>query len=249
MTTTIIKLSGKVIDNAKSFGAFIAGVRRLHRTERLVVVHGGGTQISAWMNALGLESRFVNGLRFTDERTLEVVCAVLAGLVNKRLVCALEQAGVRAVGVSGADGGMLQARIRPELGLVGDPATRTDPALVRRLLAAGYVVVVASVALGREKGGPLSLVNVNADTVTDALGAVLRPRRMVFLTDTEGVLDAQGKPLAQVALGDIPVLVRRGVVTAGMVPKLKAVARLLRRGVGDVRITNDLNRQGTVITL
>ena len=196
-----------------------------------VVVHGGGKVISRWMERTGSLPRFVRGLRVTDPATLEVVVAVLTGLVNKDLVAQLQARGVRAVGVSGADGGLFQARVmEPELGRVGE-VVRVDPAPVLALLSRGFLPVVAPVALavdeeGRPEGG---LLNINGDTAAGHLARALSASRLVFLTDVEGVLDASRRVIPHLPPARARAMVERGIATGGMIPKLQACLTALDR--------------------
>jgi len=159
-----------------------------HRGLRPVVVHGGGALISDWLKVHNVPTRFERGLRVTDARTLDVVVAVLAGLVNKRLVAALTAAGGRAVGVSGADGGLLKARLLDEkLGYVGEVA-EVDMRLLLDLLDAGFVPVVAPIAVQWQGESPTGqLLNINADTAAGAVAKALAARWLVFLTDVPGI--------------------------------------------------------------
>jgi len=196
-----------------------------------VVVHGGGKVISRWMERTGSLPRFVRGLRVTDPATLEVVVAVLTGLVNKDLVAQLQARGVRAVGVSGADGGLFQARVmEPELGRVGE-VVRVDPAPVLALLSRGFLPVVAPVALavdeeGRPEGG---LLNINGDTAAGHLARALSASRLVFLTDVEGVLDASRRVIPHLPPARARAMVERGIATGGMIPKIQACLTALER--------------------
>lgn len=196
-----------------------------------VVVHGGGKVISRWMERSGSLPRFVRGLRVTDPATLEVVVAVLTGLVNKDLVAQLQARGARAVGVSGADGGLFQARVMdPELGRVGE-VVRVDPAPVLALLARGFLPVVAPVALAlgegdRPEGG---LLNINGDTAAGHLARALSASRLIFLTDVEGVLDAARRRIPHLPPAQARAMVERGIATGGMIPKIQACLTALER--------------------
>ena len=194
-----------------------------------VVVHGGGKLISQWMESMGVRPRFVGGLRVTDAASLEVVVAILAGLVNKELVAGIAALGGRAVGISGADGGMLEAEASdPELGLVGAvTGVRTEP--VKALLGAGYMPVVAP--LGYRKGrAEDSLLNVNGDTAAGAIAAALGAERLVFLTDVEGVLDSSRRLMPRITERQARGLVGSSVVVGGMKPKIEACLAAVREG-------------------
>lgn len=224
----VIKVGGSTIDRGD---AGIDGIAALAKSgERVVVVHGGGPEATRWLEAMGIPSRFVRGRRVTDGRVLPVAAAVFAGLVNKRLVAALADAGVSAVGISGADGGLLPCRIAdPELGFVGEPEA-PNPAILEALLTAGFVPVVAPIGFARA-GGRTELVNVNADTVAGALGAALGAAAVSFLTDVEGVRGREGEPLATLTASEAKALIAEGVIAGGMIPKVEACLAAATRGV------------------
>jgi acetylglutamate kinase len=189
----------------------------------LVVVHGGGDQVSRWLDLLGIETRFVDGLRRTDADALPVVVAVLAGLVNKELVGRINGLGGRATGLSGADASLLRARrYNPNLGFVGE-VTSVDAAVLRSLLAAGHMPVIASIALEEGEGG--QLLNVNADTVAGEVARALAARSLVFLTDVPGVLGPDGKMLSHLQASDARSMIDGGIVDGGMIPKVEASLR------------------------
>ena len=195
----------------------------------VVVVHGGGPVISQWMQRQGIPPRFVNGLRVTDAASLDIVVAVLTGLVNKELVALLHNLGGRALGLSGLDAGLLQARIaNPELGYVGE-ITQVNPEPLTALLANGYIPMLAPLAMQEadgsdHAGGPL---NVNGDTVAGELAAVLGAERLIFLTDVPGLMDASGRVLPRLDKRRARLLLRSDVVRGGMIPKLEAGLRAL----------------------
>ncbi|GBD23024.1 Acetylglutamate kinase [bacterium HR29] len=224
----VIKVGGSTIDRGE---AGIEGIAALAKSgERVVVVHGGGPEATRWLEAMGIPTRFERGRRVTDERVLPVVAAVFAGLVNKRLVAALAEARVSAVGVSGVDGGLLPCRIAdPELGFVGEPET-PNPAVLEALLAAGFVPVVAPIGFVRA-ADRTELVNVNADTVAAALGAALRATEVNFLTDVEAVRGRRGEPLTALTASEARALIAEGVIAGGMIPKVEACLAAAARGV------------------
>jgi len=226
----VLKLGGSTLG---SHDTSLDDIAALHREgRRFVVVHGGGATITEWLERHGVESRFVRGLRTTDERALEVVVAVLAGLVNKQLVAALEARGARAVGLSGADGAILRARrYDPELGYVGEVAA-VDADALRRVVEGGAVCVLAPIAV-EDADGILEpqLLNVNADTVAGELAAALGAERLVFLTDVPGVMDASGAVRPRLSADEARALLANGAATGGMVPKLEAALVAAAAGV------------------
>ena len=197
-----------------------------------VLVHGGGAEVSAWCERLGLEPRFHDGLRVTDPATLEVAAAVLAGLTNKRLVASLRAAGVDAVGLSALDGGMVTAALHAgadRLGEVGCVRS-VSPALIEALLADGRVPVIASIAA---LGG--RLLNVNADELAAAIAGALGARDLVLLSDTPGVR-IEGEYLPRLSLAGLDGALAHPDVQGGMRPKLEAARAALAAGVARVHI-------------
>ncbi len=223
----VIKYGGHAMDKPELARAFADDIRRLAGQGRpCAVVHGGGPQISALLKRLAIESRFVNGLRVTDEETMLAVEMVLSGQVNKSVVALLAAQGVRAAGISGRDGGLLQARVKdPALGLVGEVAA-VDPALPACLAAAGFVPVIAPVANGPDG----QALNVNADTAAGALAGSLKAEYFILISDVPGVLDAGGCLLPELSRADIGRLKKDGVITGGMIPKVDACLNALDAG-------------------
>ncbi|MBX7117631.1 MAG: acetylglutamate kinase [Gemmatimonadaceae bacterium] len=203
---------------------------------RLVVVHGGGDEVSALQRQLGGEPTFVNGRRVTRARELDAVRMVLSGTVNKRLVAQLTVAGVRAVGISGEDGGLLTARVTdPDLGRVGGEVY-SDATLVADLLNAGWVPVISPLARDREQATGEGL-NVNGDDAAAAIAASLGADELLFLADVPGVLDG-GRTVRTLDPVGISDLVARGVAQGGMRAKLEAATAALSNGVRRVRIAD-----------
>ena len=191
---------------------------------RQVVVHGGGKIISEWMVRQGVRPTFAGGLRVTDEPSLEIVIAVLTGIVNKALVASINALGGRAVGLSGVDGGMLKAEIKdPELGLVGR-IVEVDTKPIEAVMAAGFVPIIAPVAVRPESA---SMLNVNADTVAGEIAAAIGAERLVMLTDVEGVLDSSRRLIPRLTRRQAEGLMHSNVVDGGMVPKIGACLKAL----------------------
>jgi acetylglutamate kinase len=201
----------------------------------LLVVHGGGNQIRQYSKALGIEDRYHDGLRITDQRTAELVLMVLGGLVNRTLVAGLQHAGVRAVGLCGADGGTFSARrlLRPgvDLGFVG-AVDKTDPRLCEALLQSGCIPVLATVAPGTGSDGTAPFFNLNADHAAGPLAAAFHCDALLFLTDVPGVLGVDGRLLPRLSAGDCDQLVQQGIATGGMIPKLEAALMARRDNPG-----------------
>jgi acetylglutamate kinase len=222
----------------------VTAIREIARSTRLAVVHGGGREIDAALTAAGIEKRQVEGLRITDQPTLDVVVSVLAGAVNTRLVAALATGGVAAVGLTGADGVCGLSEPAPphrtvdgrvvELGHVGVPAADADTRLLRTLLGDGFVPVIACIGVGRDG----RLLNVNADTFAGHLAVGLGARRLVMAGTTPGVLDRDGATVARLDPAAIGQLLADGTATAGMMAKLRACREALAGGVEDVVIVD-----------
>ena len=197
-----------------------------------MVVHGGGKVITEWTEKQGIRPSFVRGLRVTDAPSLDIVVAVLTGLVNKTVVASLLALGCRAMGMSGVDGGMLQSTITDaELGLVGTEL-EVDIGPIQAMLSSGFVPVIAPVALHRADGSPHagSLLNVNGDTAAGEIAAALGASRLVFLTDVEGVLDSSRRVIPRLTGRQASGLVRSNLVAGGMLPKLEGCLTALRHG-------------------
>ncbi len=210
-----------------------------------VVVHGGGPQIGSLLKRLSIQSEFVDGMRVTDEQTMDVVEMVLVGKVNKEIVTLINQNGGQSVGLSGKDGKLITAKkmkyIRkkgddqpPEIidiGMVGE-VTGVNNDLLKNLLASQFIPVIAPVGAGR-KG---ETYNINADHVAGRIAASLRARKLILLTDTEGVLDKEGKLISTVRLKDCQILIDDGTIKGGMIPKITCCAEALKGGVKKAHI-------------
>lgn len=235
----VVKLGGRVQADPALPGLLAALWERSGGA--LVVVHGGGDEVSALQRAFGLETRFVGGRRVTAEADLDLLRMALSGSANKRLVSQLVTAGARAVGVSGEDAGLITAVLPgSELGFVG-AAVSADASLVRHLLAGGYLPVVSPVARNRAVGAAggasaaPAVLNVNGDDAAAALAASLGAAELLLVADVPGVLDG-GVPVAELAADAARELIARGVARGGMAAKLDAALTALDRGVPAVRV-------------
>ncbi|MFQ5860258.1 MAG: acetylglutamate kinase [Dehalococcoidia bacterium] len=211
-----------------------------------VVVHGGGKLINQWLARQGRQPGFVRGLRVTDAASLEVVTAVLAGLVNKSLVASILAKGGRAMGFSGVDGAILEASIADaQLGLVGQ-VVRVNPQPLLTAVETGYIPVIAPVGIHCLDGSSQSgtLLNINGDTAAGEVAGALGAQRLIYLTDVQGVLDTSGRLMERLTVGQARALVQSGVVSGGMVPKLegciKALGRVLLAQIVDGRVPRAL---------
>lgn len=202
-----------------------------------VIVHGGGPIIDEWLKKAGITSKFVNGLRVTDEATMEIVEMVLVGKVNKGIVRLLNLYGGKAVGLSGKDGLLITAEKKQggELGLVGE-VTHINPEIINTLTEEGYIPVVSPI--GVSTAG--ETLNINADYVAGALGGALKAHKLVLLTDVEGIyLGEDSQSLAsRLTAKEIPALIRRKVIKGGMIPKAESCLHALEKGVDNVHIVD-----------
>ena len=198
-----------------------------------IVVHGGGPYISSFLDKLGEKSEFINGLRYTDKKTMEVVQMVLGGKVNKDLVTLIERAGGKSIGLCGLDGSLLKARkleSEVDLGYVGE-VTSVNTEAVTMALDAGYIPVIGSMAIGEDGN---DLYNINADTCAAKIASALKAEKLILLTDVAGVLKDPKDPtslLSVLRLHEIPKLTLQGVIKGGMIPKIQCCVESVRMGV------------------
>jgi len=223
--TVIVKIGGSTFGSGDTT---LADAAALHRAgTRVVIVHGGGAEITRWLGIHQVPSRFVDGLRVTDAAAIDVVVAVLAGVVNKRLVAQLGRFGVSALGLCGPDGGVLVGEIEnPALGFVG-AVREVGVTVLAALLDAGLLPVIAPIAV--QRGGD-QLLNVNGDTAAGEVAAALPGSRLVFLTNVAGVLDGDGRPIVRLDAAESGRLRAAGVLTGGMLPKIDACLRAAAAG-------------------
>jgi acetylglutamate kinase len=230
----VVKYGGNAM--GADLSTFAEDIVLLHSVGmKVVVVHGGGPQIGDMLGRLGVETRFVDGLRVTDAETLDVARMVLVGKVNRELVAKINTHGPLAVGVSGEDGAFLQAVPRSaELGFVGD-VDAVDPTLLNRLLDSNLIPVVATIAM--DSGG--QAYNVNADTAAGAIAAALRAEKLVYLTDVEGIRADPSDPaslLNTVTVDQLDAMIEDGSVREGMIPKVASCTSAVRKGVGHAHV-------------
>lgn len=196
----------------------------------IVLVHGGGPEISGMLKRLSIPSRFVNGLRYTDEETIEIVQMVLSGKTNKDLVSLIEQLGGTAIGMCGIDAGMIQAKkLAGDYGYVGD-ITHINTEPIENAIANGYIPVIATV--GTDLDG--NIYNINADTAAAEIAAALQAENIITLTDIRGLLQDVNDPdslISTVTMDDIPTLMERGIINGGMIPKIKSLEAAIKAGV------------------
>ena len=197
---------------------------------KVVLVHGGGPEINDMLRRVGKESKFVDGLRVTDEETIEIVQMVLAGKVNKKLVNLLQNTGGRAIGLSGMDGHMIEATMQDErLGYVGE-ITHINTAPITDLLDKGYIPVISTVGCDREN----HVYNINADTAAARIAGALKSENLILMTDITGVLRDKDDPstlIPRIFVSEVPQLMSEGIIQGGMIPKMECCVDAIRRGV------------------
>ncbi len=202
-----------------------------------VIIHGGGAEIGSILEKLNIKTEFHNGLRITTEETMEVVVMVLAGKVNKEIVLRINSLGGRSVGLSGVDGNIIEAKKMlsndVDLGFVGD-VEKVNPEIIIHLVNAGYIPVISPI--GVDKDG--KRYNINADSVASAISSSLKAEKLIFLTDTDGVLDSDKQLISSIKLSDMDNLIENGVVSGGMIPKLLSAKSAIASGVNKVHIIN-----------
>ena len=230
--TIVVKYGGNAMISEELRQAVISDIILLHLVGiRVVVVHGGGPEITDMLKRLGKPSKFVDGLRYTDQETMDVVQQVLCGKVNKDLVATLNRMGGRALGLCGMDAGLFQARkLDEKYGLVGE-VVQVDPAVVNDALAVGYIPVVSTVAQGVDGE---TAYNINADTAAAKLAVALHAEKLILLTDVRGLLrDPKDEDtlIPEVGLSQVPGLVKDGVIQGGMIPKVDCCVEAVRSGV------------------
>ncbi|MFC1998321.1 acetylglutamate kinase [Chloroflexota bacterium] len=220
MKTIVIKIGGSTLGEHDTTLEDIVALQKNGMCP--VVVHGGGKKITEWLDKLGVATTFKEGLRVTDEQALEVVVAVLCGIVNKQLVSAINKLGGKAVGLSGFDGGMIKAEVADEeLGYVGDVKS-IDAGPIKSIIDAGYIPVIAP---GGHNGE--HMLNVNADSVAGEIAVALKADEMIFLTDVEGVRDKSGNLFSTLYKEEMGSLMDMEIISGGMIPKIYACLRSL----------------------
>lgn len=246
--TIVVKYGGHAMGDAELSEAFARDITLLKQSGiKPIVVHGGGPQIASMLGKLGIESKFEGGLRVTDEKTVEVVEMVLAGSINKEIVQAINKAGGKAIGLCGKDGRMVEVKKLTrtvsdpdsniekavDLGFVGEPET-VRPAVLDMVSREALIPVIAPVAAGADG----KTYNVNADTFAGSIAGALAARRLLFLTDVDGVLDKQKNLITELTIADARALIADGTITGGMIPKVETCIEAVEKGVEGVVILN-----------
>ncbi|MEM1037195.1 MAG: acetylglutamate kinase [Pseudomonadota bacterium] len=259
--TVVIKYGGHAMGDEDLSAAFARDVVLLkHLGINPVIVHGGGPQIANLLERLGIQSEFRDGLRVTDDATMEAVEMVLSGPINKSIVRAINSAGGKAVGLSGSDGDLMRVRRATkttkqpgshieqviDLGYVGEPE-KVDVTVLNTLMQAeaDLIPVIAPVGVGADR----RRYNVNADTAAGAIAAALNAKRLLLLTDIAGVLDENKKLIREIERSTIPALIDDSTVTGGMIPKLETAANAVTKGVGGAVILDGRARHALLMEL
>ena len=225
----VVKIGGSTLGDSDTSLRDLVGLQQKGCVP--VVVHGGGPAITEWMQRQGLKPRFVRGLRVTDAANLEIVVAVLTGLINKQLVAQVTAMGGKAIGLSGVDGEIFQARIADaELGFVGE-VVHVNPDPVVELIDAGYIPILAPVGISVPTGAgdERPLLNINADTAAGHLAWAVGAEKLIFMTDVEGVLDRSRRLISRLTTREAQYLIESGTAEGGMIPKLEACVKALER--------------------
>jgi acetylglutamate kinase len=244
--TMVVKYGGHAMENEELKVSFIRDVILLNFIGlRPVIVHGGGPQIDGMLDKIGIKSKFVEGMRVTDEETMSIVEMVLVGKINKELVSLINQHGGQAVGLSGMDGNIIRARKLwisrkgqdvsekelLDIGLVGEVES-VNPELIESIRNNKWIPVIAPVGVG--PGG--EMYNINADLVAGKIAAALKAEKFILLTDVEGVLDSQKKLISTMNAEMAEHYLREGIITGGMIPKVNCCLQALREGVKKTHI-------------
>ncbi|MDA7949053.1 MAG: acetylglutamate kinase [Hyphomicrobiaceae bacterium] len=257
--TVVVKYGGHAMGDPELAEIFARDIVLLKQSGvNPVVVHGGGPQIGALLDKMGIKSEFQGGLRVTDKDTMEVVEMVLAGSINKQIVASINAQGGKAVGISGKDANLMGVRklkkqvSNPDsnimkvvdLGFVGEP-TRVDPEIVEVIIGSDLIPVIAPLGVGSDG----QTYNVNADTFAGAVASELGAKRLLLLTDVEGVLDKDGQLIQQLTIDEAKTLIDNGTISGGMIPKIESCMSVVQNGVEAVVIINGRTPHAVLLEL
>ncbi len=247
----VIKYGGNAMTSEELKNAVMSDIVLLSLVGiKTVLVHGGGPEISEMLKKVGIASRFVNGLRYTDADTAEIVRMVLAGKINKSLVSLLGQHGGQAIGLCGSDGGMIGVKkleAEGELGFVGE-ITSVNVQPITDALDKGYIPVIATVATDKEG----QAYNINADTAAARIAAALKAENLILMTDIRGLLrdkDDESTLIPEVQVSEVPHLIRQGIISGGMIPKIECCVEAVRRGVSKTCIIDGRIKHSILIEI
>ncbi|GHU93877.1 acetylglutamate kinase [Clostridia bacterium] len=246
----VVKYGGAAMESEDLKRAVISDIVLLSLTSiRVVVVHGGGPEINGVLGKMGIKSRFVDGLRYTDCETMDVVQMVLAGKIGKDLASLVHELGGRAISLCGIDGAMMRAdKVDEKYGLVGE-VRKINPELVQMALDSGYIPIISTVALDMETGGAL---NINADSAASSLAVALGAEKLMLLTDVKGLMtdpDDDETFIPRLNLSEIAPLIKAGSIKGGMIPKLDCCVNALRRGVPRAHILDGRTEHSILLEL
>jgi acetylglutamate kinase len=243
---TVVKFGGSLTKNVSAQNKFLKELAAQSKKNKIILVHGGGPEINILLDRLGIASKFVKGLRYTDGAALEAVEMALSGKVNKMITATLLKNGALACGISGKDGATAVCKPVKGLGFAGEPV-KINKTLLNTLLKGGFLPVVSSVCVDSKMQG----LNVNADSLASAIAAAFKADKLIFLTDVPGVLDADKKTIPAVKLRQVENLIKSGIITGGMIPKIKGCVKSVKSGVKEVWIIDGAagikKMKGTVI--
>ena len=252
--TVVIKFGGNAMVDEQLKSSFAQDVVLLKQVGvNPVIVHGGGPQIGKLLEQIGKKSQFIEGMRVTDHETMDVVEMVLGGLVNKQIVSLINSHGGRAVGLTGKDGGLIYARKMKlssanaqsqDLGQVGE-VDRIDPAVVKMLDDDDFIPVIAPIGVGKDG----TSYNINADLVASKLASVLGAEKLLLLTNTQGVLDPEGKLLTGITARETDRLIKQGIIHGGMLPKVKCALDAVKSGVKTSQIIDGRVKHSVLLEL
>lgn len=235
--TVVIKYGGNAMVSEELKQSVITDIVLLSFVGiNVVLVHGGGPEISEMLRRVGKESKFVDGLRYTDEDTMQIVQMVLSGKVNKDLVQLIENRGGKAIGLCGLDGGIIKAKkhTKPDIGFVGD-IEEIDATLIRDVVEKGYIPVISTIGGGKDG----YTYNINADTAAASIAAELHAEKLLLMTDVRGLLkdkDDESSLLSVVNVSEVQSLRSSGIISGGMIPKIDCCVEAVRRGVSRTHI-------------
>ena len=257
--TVVVKFGGNAMGDTALAETFARDIVLLKQSGvNPVVVHGGGPQIGALLDKLGIKSEFKDGLRVTDRDTMNVVEMVLAGSINKQIVAAINKQGGKAVGICGKDANLMTVRKLEkqvadpdsnlmkvvDLGFVGEP-TKVDPHIIDVMIASDLIPVIAPLGMSRDG----QTYNVNADTFAGELAAKMLAKRLLLLTDVEGVLDNKGKLIEQMSVEEARARIEDGTISGGMIPKIESCIQVVQNGVEAVVIINGKTPHAVLLEL
>jgi acetylglutamate kinase len=242
----VVKFGGSLTKKPKDQKEFFKEFSKISQKQKVILVHGGGPEINLLLEKFSIKSKFINGLRFTDEKILSITEMVLNGKVNKSLVTGLLKNNVKAVGVSAKDAKSVICKQVKNLGFVGKPV-KVNKKLIEILLKENFLPVIASVACD-DKANSL---NVNADTLASVLAIAFKAQKLIFLTDVCGVLDKNKKTIKEIKVKNVDYLIKNKTITSGMIPKIQACVNSIKKGVQEVWIIDGakgiIKMKGTVI--